>query len=448
MAIQLKECRQSGETNEVMDLLFMLSRSLLSRMVLVIFFLMSFSPFTEAKVSVFKLPENQSTTSYPFNAEEGFAELQGRGKIWGLKLVPHGELALSSVQVKGGTIIPGDGNKRIILVGAREAVIQNEKGVGLYRVQWVPEASGLKVDGCDSKIFSLSLSQLPMGFPLSLSCQFETPVPTFLVSVPEDVQWEEFTFDERAGKGERWRQFNIPALGLEDRMAGYFVFSYNGESQKVSVNISKLKKGDFDEKGKKVVPIKKAVGVLFNQTELKLESESYHSSNLSMTLAAQTEELVPNWRMGFSTELPLGITQDNNLIARQRTNLHIGYEGNVKLSERSQWNWAVLGYYQALNYSHVPSSFTMQATTLGFGLENQWVMGAGRSLLLKMDMYNLGSKLFQKFSELVLLYRQNLQLYNYDWVLLVGLQNVQVDSVSKSKSRTLGTNSIVIGFEF
>ena len=408
---------------------------------LITFFIFG-SNFAIAKVKFFKLPEKTLITDFPFSVKEGFAELDSKKKIWGLILSPTDPIIAESWSIKGGEILKNN-NSKVFIVGNHQATIQNKNGAPLFEIEWQPENLGLQLNNCDTNYLELKIEKENLNFPLGISCDLIENPPRFTVSTLQDIEWDEFTFEELEGKGERWRTFNLPSGNLKVKEVGYFIFKDKKQKIKLPLLLSTLK---FDEEVQKTkqIGIEKKIGFLVNSTKLQMSGKSYKSTNFSVLLEAQTERIFDGIKIGFLSSFPLGFSQATDQILSQRGSLNIGYYSKDLDKESNPWQWGILSSYQALNYSHNPTSFTLQSSTLGLGFQNSFLFNNNR-LNFEFSLNNLGSKVFTNYSEFRLNYERSAKAFGFDFRWGAGIITTDIKAkTSTHEIRKISTQNGII----
>ncbi|NDD92947.1 hypothetical protein EBZ37_12790, partial [bacterium] len=243
----------------------------------------------------------ESISDSPFEAKEGFADTNLGAKIYGLILTLKTE-SLDPKQsptysIEGGEVFDLPGGRKAYVLGSTEGTIFNASKSPVLKVKWTPEQSGIIYDGCQRNLFQASMGKnrgsqdSPVGpapFPIAISCNLEVSPALLMVSVPAQTQWDQSTLTEIAGKGQRWRLFQLPSAGSSNTQIGKLVFRNDKKLWTVGLNLNKL----TEQASRALLPrTEKQISLGYAMTNLGGDAGSFSSSDFVFRFEGLSEPL-------------------------------------------------------------------------------------------------------------------------------------------------------------
>jgi hypothetical protein len=400
-----------------------------------------FSQYANAKYEVFQMPQNSLSTDFPFTLDEGFADTNYGSKVWGLVLKFKDKAwNTKKMKLKGGDVFSTALGVTFV-IGAENSMLLSEAGVVLYRIRWTPDLQGVQYDGCENKHLSLNPNNLVLKFPIGVSCNLRSFQPQVIISTIQSIEWYDYTLEEIEGKGERWKLFNLPSGNLNNTEIGKFVFKSKDKDKdknkdveqliQLPLQISKLKFNDGADSITKTLYMDKIVGFEYESSSLTTPTAGYSSPHFAVVLKAETEKVYRNFNLGFASRIPFGLSQSMDTLVSQKTALSSTYLGQDADGVRKNYQWGLGLNYQAVNYYHKTSNFSVQASLIGVELKNKYVRGKHK-YNLDLQMNNIGSNVFSAYNDIDFSYSRPTQLYGVlcRWGLNMRMSDIMVKGES------------------
>lgn len=392
---------------------------------------MFYSQYVFAKYEVFQMPQNTLSNDFPFNLEEGFVDTNYGSKVWGLSLkFKDKSWQAKKMKLKGGEVYSTSIGATYV-IGSENSMLLSEAGVVLYRIRWVPDLVGVQYDGCESRHLSMNPNKILLKFPIGVSCNLRMLQPQVIISTVQSIDWYDYTLEEIEGKGERWRLFNLPSGNLNNVEIGKFVFKDKEQMITLPLQISKLKFNDGADSITKTLYIDKVVGFEYESSSLTTPTAGYSSPHFAVVLKAETEKIYRNFNLGFSSRIPFGLSQSIDTLVSQKAALSSAYLGQDADGVRKNYQWGLGVNYQAVNYYHKTSSFSVQSSLVGVELKNKYVRGKHK-YNLDFQMNNIGSNVFSAYNDIDFSYSRPTQLYGVlcRWGLNLRMSDIMVKGES------------------
>ena len=368
-----------------------------------------------AKVQVFSADGKELANS-SYTASEAWNILSSEHKVYGVMLKLNDAAIYDQIsEVEGGEISKDKSGNPALILGANKSLIKDTAGNILYTVQWTPDRKGIFVDRCKTNIFGLRLGTKAQNpeFPIGVSCNLEENPPRFTVSVPYEVEWVDYTLTEVAGKGERWREFDVPSGNLKDENVGSFTFRYQDKLYTLPVIVKILSE-----------EIQKAQGasqkVQFDKTSgIGMMSSSYSgttsasASSFVLKFSGLTENIFSKVRYGAGFKGSFVTGDDSKSISVMDLGFKLGYYADLS-------NDYVLGsylQYRQFNFRHVESEAQVQSTQFGFGFESFYQIAPKHKLYFDLNLATLGSKVLKSHTQISLAYKYQVMILGKEaWI--------------------------------
>lgn len=392
-------------------------------------------PRTDAKI-----------TDGSYIGEEGFVETQYGVRAYGLIIrARNADLSKKDWTLKGGDVFQV-GQTKNFLVGSHEAFLLDESKKPILKILWIPEKKGMSYDQCPQAILSAKMvkTEASTPFPIGVGCNVETNPPRIMVSVPSSVEWEEHGFQEMAGKGERWRVFDLPSGNLKNDQVGWMVFRAMQKLWRVSLHVKTLTPATGRSLG-----FDKSFSLGFGSASLTASGQSYSSSDLMIRFEGATEPLLNFLKLGVFMKFNTGFSSSLALIFGKDVGMSAGYFRPYADGEKRLFSWGGFAEYRSIDYKHQTTNFSLQASMFSAGASAEFMPSPRHKFRAVGRMGNFGSNVVSAYTQMQGGYQMRMSLFGVNtWVGgTVIIQNLSATN-SSGEERSLAENQFLLTIDF
>lgn len=303
-----------------------------------------------------------------------------------------------------------------ILTGAAQGAIhlKNISGQELkLTLEWKPLQKKVLRTNCGKKeprfVVEGSANE---EFLLATHCRLENKNLYITVSTMSDVQWQSSSLFEAAGKGERWRYYQVPATSAKGGAIAELKFKVNETEKTFKLVMPK------DEDGTKKDQIKKEQEVLSKKVrnELRMglmglgfsaDSVSSTDSKISLGYTFLSSKYFENYRFGGSFDTSLEVGKKVDGLSFMESLIYAGYVHPY--NEQTELS-AYLGFQYA-DFQQQSSATRLQNAQIGLFLTATYLLDASNRVGLTLYKTSFSSKTVKNNLAIELEYKFKLEDY-------------------------------------
>lgn len=423
-----------------------------------IFLVQIFSSAAEADVKLTEIKSDQTEKIIMESKDpklEGFFNLDENYKIYGVKLLidKTSQSAWKVESASDGIDLVKFGNETYILVGANEGQIKiinsQTKAQKEFKINWLPLKKGTITNECGTKAPKL-ITKDQSQLLVAVSCKLVDQRLFMTISTLANVEWESSTLFEQAGKGERWKYYQIPAWTLNGGSIAEFRLRKDGKD--LVYNLVAPKDSETAQT-EKITSTKNNIEATFtNEVSIGMMSLGFEASTVTATdskLSLGYRFLSPKYwnhiKFGGAFITSLDIAKKDESLSYIEALLHAGYIYNIN----QVFDIYFAGAYQNANFQQRSTAAQMQNSQIGVLVDARYILTENNILDLEIYKTTFNSKVVTNNLSLEFKYKHKFSwLLNGSWVGAF-YKTQKFDGVNESdQSRKYNENVMGVFFGF
>lgn len=370
---------------------------------LVIVFVGLYSSLALSEVKI--LGANNEKVDLRYTQTEGFFTVQEKYRVYSARVeIQDSSLKdIKEARIEGGEVVSAADGKIVFNFGAYAGSLEIETNQGKtqkYLLTWTPNRKGILREKCSAQSAKIVLAEKKqINFPIGQSCDVQPGGRLFVtISTPEEVKLVDSSAIEIAGKGERWRYFEVPASGVMGGVVAKYNYSYNDEAYSFNLVAPKEMTAAAKEEKKKTMEI---VGSRFQNTfGLGTMALSYEagfkgqSSPLAIRYGGLSTPFFEDFRAGGTIKMAMSNGAEDAITFTDGKGT-LGYY--KKMDE--DLIWGLFGEFMYVNFSQSSTSLQLQATQMGVGASIEYFVNKNNRMSANLNMASFGSDVLTSHME-------------------------------------------------
>lgn len=425
-----------------------------------VFIVLFLSNYAKADLKVFE-ENSENATQLIFSSQdpqiEGFFDNQEKFKIFGalFNMKNLKEKNLELTYKDNGLDLVSDKDRSYVIIGTEKGRMEFKTSDGQikkYVFQWQPISSKIIYNRCGKGAPKLQNENLNNPSPLliGLSCRIENKSLFLTVSSLSSTEWLETTMFESAGKGERWRDYQVPGWTANGGTIAEFKFNSAGQIYKfqyVAPQSEEAKKKDEITKEKKSINQNFENSILFGQSSLGLDADTINATDSQLLLGYNflSPRFLNQFRFGGFFSTTLQTTQKDEALSFLETFIHADYIYSI-----NEVVDASIGVgYQYADFQQKSSAARMQNSQPGVILGIDYLLTSENRLSLQLYKSTFSSPTIKNNLSYQFDYKRKLEIMNQQIWLGVFFKSQSFDAVNNSgSSRQFKENPMGLSLSF
>lgn len=397
---------------------------------------------SRAAIEILDAKSKEAVSSETYKASEGWHRSDSGLSTYGVAIEFSDTDFLKNVKMSGGAEIITTEEKLVLLLGSNNVVLKDAAGDEKATIRWTPDRTGIIYNRCRTKIFSFRLNKKDesIDFPLAIACELDKSPPRFTISVPEEIEWIDYSVTEVSGKGNRTRVFELPSGNLRSDIVGQFEFKNGDKNFVLPIAIKRLGEDKAKSKG---LEFEKSLYIGSSSINYEAATEAFAAQSFLLKFKGLSGYFLNALRFNMQLKNTFNLSEDPKAINLTDIGLGVGYFKNW-----GGFDAGVVGQYRYLDYLHVSSGGRMQSSQLGVLLASSYRFGSNR-VSGEVSMANFGSKVVQSHMNIAIGYAYLMTIRGFPTWLGAEYEMQTVTATDEAgNSRKFDDTSMLISFSF